>query len=165
MTTAASISSGPPAVPQALANEMALAASTCWLAYRENRPWLGVPQTAAKLTNEEARAWIAKFQSGYLKEVDRRRNARIWRSQSIPFTSMPLQYQRALASRFLAWREEILAENPDLAWDEERGYYWKAGEGEGKKIDQSSRAVIWRGKQAEWGLTAGDGIVWPRTPL
>ena len=154
-----------PAVPQALADEMALAASSCWLACRENRPWLGVPETAARLTDEEATAWIAKFQLGYMKEVDRRRNAHNWRSQPIPFTAMPLNYQRALASRFLLWREEILGENPDLAWEGELGYYWQAGEGEGKKIDETSRGITWRGKQGDWGLKPGDGIVWPRTPI
>jgi|GEM_PF-4108963 len=156
---------GPPAVPQALANEMALAASTCWLAYLEDRPWLGVPETAAKIRDEEAKAWIAKFQRGYMKEVKRRQNARFWRSQPIPFTLMPMNYQRALASRFLYWREQVLAENPDLAWEEQRGYYWTAGEEAGKKTDLSNRKIVWRGKQAEWGPTSADGVVWPRTPI
>ena len=156
-------------IPQALADEMALAASACIVAQRAGRPFLGVPEVTAALSDAEARALIADYQKGYMKEVDRLRDAKVRRSQAIPFTSMPLNYQRALTSRFLAWRAEIPAENPDLAWDTERGYYWAAGHfPEGctvadQGVEATSRPVRWRGEDTSGML--GEPVVWPRTPL
>lgn len=167
---------GQRAVPQLLADEMALAASACWVACRAGRIWMGVPAVTAKLSDDEARALIASFQAGYMKEVNRRKRAKVlggsglaqWRSQPIPFTSMPLYYQRALASRFLAWRAEILAENPNLDWDEEKGYHWSYGWDSGlagMKIDEVSQSVYWRGEDANFNPVSAAGIIWPRTPL
>lgn len=164
------------AIPQMLADEMSLAASACWCACRAGRPFLGVPEITATLWDAEACAIIARYQDGYMKEVDRRKrstilgggpNAKMWRSQPILFTSMPLNYQRALASRFLAWRAEILAENPNLDWNDEKGYHWSADAGADylRPIDQTDRPVYWRDQDANKGVANALGIVWPRTPL
>lgn len=143
-------------IPQGLADAMALAATKCWIAYKEGRPWLGDPEASARLTDECAKSWIECFQKGYLKEVERRQRAALRESQPIDFLSMPIEYQRALASRWLGWRDEILMENPGLAWNSKLGFHWESitiTTSSGESIEKQSvrvreinRPVMWKGR-------------------
>lgn len=132
-------------IPQGLADAMALAATKCWLAYQDGRPWLGDPAVSSRLTDEDAKRWVKCFQHGYLKEVQRRQRACLRQSQAISFPSMPIEYQRALASRWMAWRDEVLAENPGLRWNSKLGFHWIMAE-RALPIRSTSLPVMWRGK-------------------
>lgn len=140
-------------IPQGLADAMTLAASRCWIAYKHGQPWLGDPDTASGLRDEDVKQWILTFQKGYMKEVERRQRAKLRQSIPIDFPSMPMHYQRALCSRWLVWRNEILEENPGLHWDCKRGFNWHKvtiTTSAGETIERSDVPLAWANKPIVW---------------
>ena len=146
-------------IPQSLADYMALQATACYLAYKEGRPFLGFTDTP--VSDRWAQARIRRFQAGYMKEVNRRRNAGDTisgygrRTTPILFTTLPMEYQKALASRFRKSHREILAENPGLRYNMRRGYYWDGEEGARGIVDK----VTWSRCKDAWPPRT---IVWPQ---
>ena len=147
-------------IPQELADYMALQATACYLAYKENRPFLGFVDTP--VSDWWAHKRIERYQAGYMKEVNRRARAKLYARTPIDFTALPAQYLRALASRFKKFKQEVLALNPGLHYNMREGYYWEGVEIQKVPANVSRRKLNWHRYTTGKQITPANQVVWPR---